>query len=115
MTQQIPKLELDSQQRTAVLSGVCRLESVEAYEQWLRGVFAAVRAGAQMTIDLTRVPLMNSSGVRALANLVVEARDHGAVVRLLGRASVPWQKKTLASLKLLDGKHVVDLTDDEHG
>jgi hypothetical protein len=41
---------------------------------------------------------MNSSGIRALASLVMKAKTLGAQMDLTGCAAVPWQKKTLASL-----------------
>jgi hypothetical protein len=88
--------------RSTEVSGVLRLESVEAYD----GVLARARSGlasadAHYTLDLSGVSLMNSSGIRALANLVLVAKRHGALLTILGAQSVAWQRKTMASLTAL--------------
>jgi hypothetical protein len=44
---------------------------------------------------------MNSSGIRALASLVVGAKAAGMPLRIVTDARSPWQKKTVASLRLL--------------
>jgi hypothetical protein len=55
-------------------------------------------------LDLTAVVFMNSSGIRALGALVLAAKRAVARFTIVGSASVPWQRKTLASLgKLYDG------------
>jgi anti-anti-sigma factor len=93
----------------AVLRGVMRLASAHAYEQAFAGLRAQVDMGRALTIDLCGVQFMNSSGIRVLAGLVLRARDCGAALRLVASARVPWQKKTIASLRTLDRGLAVDL------
>jgi hypothetical protein len=44
---------------------------------------------------------MNSSGIRALGGIVLLAKDAPVPLVILGRKEVPWQRKTVTSLKLL--------------
>jgi anti-anti-sigma factor len=84
-----------------VLRGVMRLPTPAAFEQAFAPIAARIDAGEPLRVDLCGVPFMNSSGIRALATLVLRARDRGARLRLVGSANVPWQKKTLASLQAI--------------
>ena len=98
-------LDVEGVPGTAVLRGVFRLESPEAYDRVFAPIAEALTAGGTLyTVDLGDVALMNSSGIRALADLVLRARHSGAKLAFVGRAAVPWQSKTMASLRpLYDG------------
>ena len=79
--------------RAWILKGVIRLESAEAYARAFRPLEAAAAEPGDMTIDLSSVVFLNSSGIRALADVLLTARKSGARVVLFGSAAVPWQKK----------------------
>jgi hypothetical protein len=86
----------------SVIRGVLRLESVDSYHV----VFGPARTSltlpqASYTLDVTGVSLMNSSGIRALANLVLLAKQHGTTLVILGSQAIAWQRKTMASLSSL--------------
>jgi anti-anti-sigma factor len=93
----------------AVLHGVMRLASPAAYESVFAPVRARIVAHHPSTIDLSDVSFMNSSGIRALASLVVLAKDTGAALRLVASERVPWQKKTVASLRAISPALGVEL------
>ena len=83
---------------TATLRGVMRLESVEAYDRVLAPVRAALLASSEpFTIVVRELLFLNSSGIRALGDLVLAAREHDKVLVFVGAAGTPWQKKTFAS------------------
>ena len=93
---------VEHDRESTVVRGVLRLESVDSYDV----VFAPARErlalpGSTYTLDVTGVSLMNSSGIRALANLVLLAKQHGATLIILGSDAVAWQRKTMASLSAL--------------
>lgn len=95
-------VDCEARPDTATLSGVMRLQSVQAYER----LFAPLEAGlgkceGPYTIDITAVSLMNSSGIRALAALVLAARRSEQRLVVVGRESVAWQRKTVSSLGAL--------------
>jgi hypothetical protein len=83
---------------TWFLRGVMRLESPEAYARAFAPMVASFAAGAPVSIDLRQVVFLNSSGIRALADVLVVARRKGCRTTLLGSAAVPWQKKLATSL-----------------
>jgi hypothetical protein len=92
-----------SRQRLAVLSGVFRLESTGAYDRLFESVRQAMATSTEAyTIDIASVVFMNSSGIRALAMLVLGAKKSNVPVRLLCSPESAWQKKTLDSLRILN-------------
>ena len=100
--------EVDHNRESAVVRGVLRLESVDSYDL----LFGPARACLALpqgnyTLDVSGVSLMNSSGIRALANLVMLAKQHGATLVILGSEAVAWQRKTMASLSALNERAVI--------
>jgi hypothetical protein len=81
-----------------ILKGVLRLESPEAYAKAFRPVVDALAATRTISLDLSRVVFLNSSGIRGLADVLLAARAKGVQVTLYGSAGVPWQKKLATSL-----------------
>src|SRR5258708_5745896 len=95
-------IDCETEPSTAALRGVMRLQSTDAYDRLFEPLREAMRSSrGPYTLDLRDVALMNSSGIRALAGLVLLARSESVPLVLRVRASVPWQKKTVTSLKLL--------------
>src|ERR1043165_7583163 len=94
---------------TAVLRGVMRLPTPAAYERIFMPLAARVSSGSALSVDLTQVTFMNSSGIRALATLVLSAKAHGTPLRIIASRHVPWQNKTAASLGSLSPALDVDL------
>ena len=88
--------------RTTVLSGVIRLDSSEAYERLFEPLRGEMVASSDLyTLDFSRVIFMNSSGIHAVGTLVLAAKRAHIPLRIRSSAQSPWQKKTLASLRLL--------------
>jgi hypothetical protein len=81
-----------------VLRGVLRLDSPEAYARAFEPVVASLAKVPGVSIDLSQVVFLNSSGIRALADVLLLAREKGCQVKLFGSAAVPWQKKLATSL-----------------
>jgi hypothetical protein len=89
----------------AVLRGVMRLESVEAYDRVFLPVRAALLAASEAyRIDVRELLFLNSSGIRALCELVLLARNEQRKLEILASRTVPWQRKSLTSLqRIYDG------------
>jgi hypothetical protein len=103
-------VDLDVRQDTAVLRGVFRLATPEQYDAVFAPVAQRLETAATFTVDLTEVVLMNSSGLRALADLVLAARRKGTPLTFLGKSAVPWHSKSVASLKPLYSGLIVRLS-----
>jgi anti-anti-sigma factor len=102
-------VELADTGDVAHMRGVMRLASPAAYEAIFAGVRARLDRGAPLTIDLRDVSFMNSSGIRALATLVLAAKASSAPLRIVASQSAVWQKKTMPSLRAIHSTLVVDL------
>jgi hypothetical protein len=86
----------------AQLSGVMRLESVESYTRVLAPIQAAIAAAQEsFELDTCELVFLNSSGIRALGELVLFARAHQKSLVIIAAAAIPWQRKTFASLQKL--------------
>jgi hypothetical protein len=97
-------IDVDSRPATAVLSGIFRLATPEQYDSVFAPLSDRLEAARDgYTVDLTAVVLMNSSGLRALADLVLMARRTSIPLTFLGKSDVPWHSKTVASLQPLYG------------
>jgi hypothetical protein len=81
-----------------VLRGVLRLDSPEAYARAFDPIVASLAKVPAVSIDLSQVVFLNSSGIRALADVLLLAREKRCQVKLFGSAAVPWQKKLAMSL-----------------
>jgi hypothetical protein len=83
---------------TWFLRGVMRLDSPEAYARAFEPIVASLSEVSAVSIDLSQVVFLNSSGIRALADVILHAREKRCQVKLFGSAAVPWQKKLATSL-----------------
>jgi hypothetical protein len=83
--------------------GTLRLSGTDAYQDILT-MMQAVLAGnpPMITMDLTRLEFLNSSGINLLAKFTIELRKHPDVaVKVLGSTRIPWQSKSLPNLQKL--------------
>lgn len=83
------------------VSGVLRLQSPLIYDELFAPIRMKIESGIVLTIDLANVSFLNSSGITALARLIIVARSKDVGLNIIGRDSVPWQKKSIVSLKRL--------------
>lgn len=55
-----------------------------------------------LTLDLTNLQFLNSSGINSLSKFAIRLRKHNATqVTVKGNNGVPWQRKSLANLQRL--------------
>ena len=86
----------------AVLKGVMRFPTPAAFDQAFAPLARRIERGEPLRVDLCGVSFMNSSGIRALATLILSAKQRGTRLSIVGSNAIPWQKKTLASLHLIN-------------
>ncbi|MGH6635939.1 MAG: slr1659 superfamily regulator [Gammaproteobacteria bacterium] len=57
---------------------------------------------AALTLDLTDLRFLNSSGINTLSKFAIRLRKHNATqVTVKGNNGIPWQRKSLANLQRL--------------
>ncbi len=86
----------------SVIAGILRLTSPAAYEKDFEHIQKGITdSSTGYTVDIANVNFMNSSGITALSRLVLLARQGNKSLTLVINESIPWQKKTISSLKKL--------------
>ncbi|MCK0195787.1 hypothetical protein MWN34_02580 [Ancylobacter sp. 6x-1] len=88
---------------TIYFDGIMRLSGSEAYAPILDLMMNVLASGAStVTLNLTDLEFLNSSGINLLAKFTIETRRHPEVQLVVrGAQSVPWQSKSLRNLQKL--------------
>ena len=95
-------LESDDSNNSVQISGSLRLNGLEEYTPVLDALRAALAKGDAMTLDLSSLEFLNSSGIAMLSKFVIEARgQEGLQLVILGSSQIPWQGKSLKNLQRL--------------
>jgi len=84
------------------ISGVLRLLTPSEYEPIFKPIQDELeKSNGSFTLDIAGLTFLNSSGVTAIAQLVLFARKLNKPITILGSNDVPWQNKTMSSLAKL--------------
>ncbi len=84
------------------LSGTLRLPSPTAYHEPFEYIKRGINeSNESYTINSTNLDFLNSSGLTAIARLLMHARKVGTPIKIIGNANIPWQTKSFPSLKKL--------------
>ena len=95
-------LEADDDSARVTLAGALRLNGLDEYAPVLDALRAGIGEGRAMTLDVSGLEFLNSSGIAMLSKFVIEARNReGMSLTINGSAGIPWQGKSLKNLQRL--------------
>ena len=88
---------------TVRLSGTFRLQGKEQYLEILTLLANAIEsANGSLTIDVTDLNFLNSSGISSLSIFVIQAREAGHKnIKIIGSEKHSWQAKSLKNFQKL--------------
>ncbi|WP_337995763.1 slr1659 superfamily regulator [Oleispirillum naphthae] len=91
------------------LSGTLRLNGIAEYAPIVALLANAAEDATAMTLDLSALEFLNSSGIAVLSKFVIEARNRGDLaLTIIGSGAIPWQGKSLQNLRRLMPSLVVE-------
>jgi len=100
----------DVETHTVTLVGTLRLNGIAEYAPIVALLSNAAEDASAMSLDLSGLEFLNSSGIAVLSKFVIEARNRkDLALTIVGSAAIPWQGKSLQNLKRLMPALVIDL------
>src|SRR5690349_13450435 len=92
----------DKDSATIFFAGFLRLEGVDAYKEILDLCIKVCDEQKQISLNLTDLQFLNSSGISMFSMFVLKIRDIGDLkLTMYGSEKVLWQTKSLKNLKRL--------------
>lgn len=96
------QLETSDDNTQVTLTGALRLNGFDEYAPILEALRAGTGDGRHLTLNLSGLEFLNSSGIAMLSKFIIEARNcSGMALTIQGAASIPWQAKSLKNLQRL--------------
>jgi hypothetical protein len=98
---------------TVRLGGTLRLQGKEQYLEIMGLLESAIQAAnGSLTIDMTDLNFLNSSGVSSLSIFIIQAREAGhKSIKIIGSGKHSWQAKSLKNFQKLWKQIEVELRD----
>ena len=102
-------------ENTVRLSGTFRLQGKERYLEVMGLLENAIQsANGELTIDMTDLNFLNSSGVSSLSIFVIQAREAGhKKIKIIGSKKHSWQAKSLRNFQKLWKAIEIELLESE--
>jgi hypothetical protein len=97
------EVRYDETTHTVTCVGSFRLGGVEEYAPITQILNQVAAQGPEtLTLDLSGLRFLNSSGINVLSKFVIGIRQKGTIgLVVLGSKEIPWQGKSLVNLKRL--------------
>lgn len=96
------RVELDAENDCVRMSGALRLGGLAEYAPISQLLENALDGRSALTIDLTDLEFLNSSGIATLSKFVISARNRDTcALAIRGSERIAWQGKSLNNLKRL--------------
>ena len=98
-------------ENTVILKGTLRLQGREQYQPISDLLMeSASHAKSELTLDMTGLIFLNSSGISALSLFVIEMRKIEKPISIVGSSTISWQSKSLMNFQRLYEKVEITIT-----
>jgi hypothetical protein len=93
------------------MTGILRLNGMSEYQPIMDMLLEALSQSNALTLDLTKLEFLNSSGISMLSMFVVKVRTNGTIeLRVQGSKQVFWQTKSLKNLQRLMPSLILEIS-----
>ena len=99
------QIEFIKDENKLIFSGNLRLQSVDSYDEIVDfAISRAMDSDKTLIIDLTRLEIINSSGIASMGLFLVKLRetDPAKCIKMLASKYIYWHSATLKDLKELN-------------
>jgi len=103
------RISYDADSATVICKGYFRLRGAEEYAPMMELLNSVADLGlSELSMDVSGLEFLNSSGINTLSKFVLKLRKVGSVkLTILASEDYPWQKKSLRNFqKLLPGTDI---------
>jgi hypothetical protein len=83
------------------IKGVMRLNGIEEYKQVLDLFHKVAEDNGEILIDISRLNLLNSSGITTLCKFAIHCRKNNLQLSLKWSESISWQSNSVKNLQRL--------------
>ena len=95
-------LNHDEENNSISISGSLRLNGLEEYMPVLEALTNGISGCDRLTLDISELQFLNSSGIAMLSKFIIEARGKEKLeLKIVGSSKIPWQGKSLKNLQRL--------------
>jgi len=88
------------EEKKIIVRGNLRLASLEKYDEIIEFILHHTMAEASsITLDLTKLETLNSSGIAALGMFIIKMKEKNRFIRITGSRYISWQVISLENFK----------------
>ena len=95
--------------REITFKGILRLIGKDEHREIFELLTEAANdtTGLPLTLDMSKLQFLNSSGISSLSMFIIKMRQLDKDITILGSNSIPWQSKSLRNFQKLYKKVVI--------
>jgi len=93
-----------------ILKGNLRLQTIDKYNEIMDFITRhAMKSDKPLTLDLTGLTSLNSSGIASLSLFLVNMKKSDKTIKIIGSSYIKWQSLSLTDFKELNSNIDVEL------
>ncbi len=98
--------------RQITFEGILRLLGKDEYREIFELLTKAANetTGLPLTLDMSKLQFLNSSGISSLSMFIIKMRQLDKDITIIGSNSIPWQSKSLRNFQKLYRKVVINFS-----